>query len=289
MRKLLIFLEQASQHFIISLAILITALIGMADYYIGPDLSTTLFYFLPIAIAAWYSSVSVGAALACLAAFTWLITDIGAGREYTYLTIFVWNTAVRLGIFLFVSLLISNLKRLLHQEELTSETDYLTGILNSRGFTEKFAQEYERSARLQKVFSMAYIDIDDFKKINDKLGHATGDKLLTMVVDALSKSLRKIDILGRMGGDEFVILFPETNSDGVKHAYLHAHTQLMEIIKQNDWPISFSIGIVTFEDMPDSMQGALDVADQLMYSVKNSTKNSVMFKSWYRNVKKTED
>lgn len=92
-------------------------------------------------------------------------------------------------------------------DETAADTDYLTGALNPRGFYERVQQEIGRSARTHKPFAVAYIDLDNFKVVNDTLGHSVGDELLITVVSILDNHLRKIDVVARLGGDEFAILF----------------------------------------------------------------------------------
>jgi len=258
----------------------ITLLIGIVDYLLGPEISTTILYFIPIVIAAWYGSKTMGLLTSFSAAFIWLITDIGSGREYSHIATYGWNTGMRLGIFIFITLLLVKLHRSLNAEETAADTDELTGALNARGFKERLSEEYARSTRSGAAFSLAFIDVDNFKTVNDTLGHSSGDLLLISIVKSINESLRKTDHLARLGGDEFVILFSETDDSIVVPAFTHVHKRLMDLVAENNWPVTFSVGIVSYDALPASPAHAIKIADEIMYGVKKSTKNNVIYKTW---------
>jgi diguanylate cyclase (GGDEF)-like protein len=130
------------------------------------------------------------------------------------------------------------------------------------------------------VFSIAYIDIDNFKHINDTFGHASGDEVLNIVAETLRTNLRNVDVVARLGGDEFVVLLPETDSKEVKEAFRHAHRNLVEGFAKHSMPITFSIGVVSFDSCPESFKQAVQVADETMYSVKRKVKNNIVYQVW---------
>lgn len=280
MKALNHYLSQRPFRSICIIACCITIVIGVADHLVGAEVSTTIMYFIPITIAAWYGSRSLGLAISLLATFIWLITDVTSGAEYSHMAIYGWNTLMRLGIFVFITILLSRLHDILNLEEIAADTDALTGALNVRGFRERLAEEYARSMRSGRPFSLAFIDIDDFKKINDTFGHSVGDILLSTVANTINSNLRQTDHLARMGGDEFVILFSETNEDIVHAAFTHVHKRLMEIINMHNWPVTLSVGVVSFGTLPESPSRIIKIADDIMYSVKKSTKNNVVYKTW---------
>jgi diguanylate cyclase (GGDEF)-like protein len=280
MKTLLKFLDKMSFAAICVLTVLITLIVGVVDFMIGHEISSALFYVLPIAIASWYGGRKPGILVSVLAAATWLITDIGAGQQYSHPAILPWNTFMRLAIFLLIALLLAAFRGLLHAEALAAKTDHLTGALNRLGFQERFAEEYARSARFSRAFSLAYLDIDNFKHVNDTLGHAAGDQALMAVAHTLKANLRMTDVVARLGGDEFAVLFPETGGAAVREAFAHVHQRLLQAMQERDWPLSFSVGVVAFESVPENLDQALAATDELMYSIKRSTKNNVIYQSW---------
>lgn len=132
-----------------------------------------------------------------------------------------------------------------------ARTDPLTGLLNRRGMDELVAQELERSNRYQSPFSLGLIDIDHFKKINDRYLHTGGDKVLVEVAEALKSSLRTVDHIGRVGGDEFQVIAPETTREGADVLSERIHAAVEETVityKDETIPVRVSIGFAVAEE-----------------------------------------
>ena len=123
---------------------------------------------------------------------------------------------------------------------------------------------------------MAYIDLDNFKAINDRLGHTVGDTLLITVTKTIASNIRSSDILSRFGGDEYVILLPETPTDAAAAFLEKIHFQLNQAMTANNWPVSFSIGAATYPKAPPRLDEVIKKADMLMYEVKHSGKNRLL-------------
>jgi diguanylate cyclase (GGDEF)-like protein len=119
------------------------------------------------------------------------------------------------------------------------------------------------------------MDIDDFKMVNDHFGHSTGDILLRSVVETISSNIRVSDIVARLGGDEFAILMPETGHESAQAVISRVQRNLLDIVQRNGWPVTFSIGVVTCISPPDSIEEVLKKADDLMYLIKNKSKNMI--------------
>ena len=98
----------------------------------------------------------------------------------------------------------------------SSRSDPLTGVANSRVFLELLKREIARARRYKRPLTLAYLDLDNFKSVNDILGHAMGDKVLQTVVSTVNANIRVTDVVGRLGGDEFVLLLPETDMQGAR-------------------------------------------------------------------------
>ncbi len=130
--------------------------------------------------------------------------------------VYILNMIIELGSMIMVVLLLSSIRSLLDHQKRLAQTDSLTGAMNSVAFLDAIRHEIIRSNRYRHPFSVVYFDIDDFKKINDQFGHTTGDEVLRSVVSKTRKHLRQTDIVGRLGGDEFGILLPESNSEAAE-------------------------------------------------------------------------
>jgi diguanylate cyclase (GGDEF)-like protein len=150
--------------------------------------------------------------------------------------------------------------------------DVLTQLYNRRAFAEMAEAEIERVARYGGRFTVAYLDLDDFKQINDRFGHETGDRVLVQTAQAIRKSLRVNDIVARLGGDEFIVLLPQTEPSDAEAVLRKLETQLSDVMKQGQWPVTVSIGAATFEKPPASVKQMVEVVDGLMYSAKASGK-----------------
>ena len=156
----------------------------------------------------------------------------------------------------------------------------MTGLCNNRGFYKKANEELIRSQRYKGVFTVAYIDLDNFKEINDNFGHMVGDELLQKVAKIMKENSRKTDVVARLGGDEFAILFSETGFQPADEAFRKLNHILSENISKSNWSTTLSAGLVTYEVAPNSVKQMVQVADDLMYSVKKEGKNNVFHKAW---------
>lgn len=119
-----------------------------------------------------------------------------------------------------------------------------------------------------------YLDIDNFKTVNDTQGHSEGDHLLRQVASTLTTAVREIDTVARLGGDEFGLLLPETGGDAAVTVATKISAGLKVQVEQH-WPVTFSIGMVTYLTAPESADEMIRVADTLMYEVKDSGKNEL--------------
>jgi diguanylate cyclase (GGDEF)-like protein len=255
----------------------LVGLVGTIDFLTGYELSLSIFYLLPIVLVTWFANRRTGFVLCGSSAVVWMFVDYAAGHTYSYWLIPVWNAAVRLGFFTITTYLLGELKTHLRKEESLSRTDSLTQILNSRAFTEASHTILQLAARHDHSTVLGYIDIDDFKIVNDQSGHSEGDRVLKSVAHTLSASLRSADIVARVGGDEFAVLMPETESAAAQTAFSRLHRELTQLAEIHRWAIGFSIGVAVFPTAPRSIDEALKVADGLMYRAKKSGKNTIIY------------
>jgi len=260
---------------------LLLGVISATGYLVGYEITVSLFFLIPIALATWYRSHHIGIIFCILSTLIWYLVDTAsAGHPYNNPFAPYWNSALRLGLFLITVQLLIQLKARLNTEKELSRTDSLTGAMNGRGFTEVAEKLFELSARHNRPTTIAYIDLDDFKKVNDEFGHHEGDRVLQTVGGILLNSVRKSDIVGRLGGDEFSVVLPETNEIGAKSTFLKLKDELSDAMKQHSWPIGFSVGVVSFDLPPAKLDDAIRSADALMYHVKKHGKNNMVFKHY---------
>lgn len=263
-------------------AVLLVFVLGFLDYETGYELSFFVFYTFPLALMAWYLGYwgSIAATIFCF--ITWMIADFTSGHTYTEKWIFYWNAFVRLIFFMMISLMVAMIKRQFDIERSYARIDGLTGLYNGRIFREKFEEGQQLARRLETPYAVAFIDLDNFKKANDTMGHAKGDEILQRVCKTITKNLRTTDIVGRMGGDEFSIFFPGTDMKGVEQVLKDLHKKLMDLVGEESWPIGFSIGVVSInanEVSTVDKTEAIRLADKLMYKIKQSGKNNFLVQS----------
>jgi len=254
--------------------------LGILDYMIGPELSFSVFYTGPIVLAGWYGGKWVGLALIFLSATIWLCADLATGEIYSSWMVPAWNTFVRLAFFAIILWLLLVVRQKLALEESLADTDPLTGLSNRRFFMEQLEREYARMQRYPEPFTIAYFDLDNFKYINDSMGHDEGDALLLAVSTTLSSSIRTVDFAARLGGDEFAVLFPMLEKDDALPVLEKLQTELLEAMKEKTWPVTFSIGAITFTTVMDSSRDMVKKVDDLMYTVKKSGKNNIRHLVW---------
>lgn len=279
MKTLFSILDKRPATHIWQLALLIILALSFFQIAFGQSVFIEIFYIFPITLASWYGSRKTGIALALSSAL--LLTIINTFNTQPNLVKLLAYGFPCIISFSFLAILITNFRNVHRVESTAADTDSLTNINNSRGFYVELANELLRSTRYQHIFSLAYIDVDNFKNINDTLGHAEGDRVLIEIANCLKESLRITDSVARLGGDEFACLLPETEQEDAKLAFAKASALLKKRMKNRHWPISFSVGLVTFETIPSDIKEAMRISDDLMYSVKNAEKNNVSYKLWH--------
>ncbi len=257
---------------------MLIALIWIVDIKTGYEVSFSIFYLIPIALVTWYGGRVLGILTALVSATAWLLADLKGGHQYSSLFIPYWNASVRLGFFMITTFSLFYIRKLLEhleQERDLARTDSLTGLMNMRYFEELAGMELERSRRYQRPLTMVYLDCDDFKLVNDRSGHQAGSELLHLIAQIIRKNLRSVDLLGRFGGDEFIILLPETAAEAGREMIKRLQARLLEAVQSMKQSVTFSIGVATFLKPPDSLEEMIRTADRIMYQVKGRGKNRI--------------
>jgi len=257
----------------------LAAIIGIADYITSFDLTLSLFYLIPILLAAWYIDQAAGIVLSITSAIIWFTTGvITLPSRGIPMWILIWDAAVLLGFFLVSAILLANLHRSLNRERKLARTDYLTGILNSRAFHEQATIEIARAKRSQKPFTIAYFDLANFKEISNHFGQVEGEKVLRFIGKELSRFLRVTDVIGRMGGEEFIILFSETDQQNAYSVIARLYGLLTAEIHKRKWPILVSMGVLTCNDTAIELDKVLREIDKMMYGAKRSGKSQITYR-----------
>ena len=272
-------LEKLSPPFKRFLGFALIGVIGTLDILTEYSMAFSIFYVMPISFAGWLMGRRIGILASLISTFVWLLTDL-SGHIYTNPIVPLWNTLVRLTFFCLVALLLSALKSSMERERAVARTDYLTGAGNLRFFLELLQKEIDRSLRYQHPFTLVYIDVDNFKTVNDQFGHIIGDEVLRTLVRNITTHVRKTDTVARLGGDEFALLLPETTQESARVAISKLQDGLLKEMQQNKWPITFSVGVLTCSAPPVKAGELVRIADELMYSVKYGGKNAITYSTY---------
>ena len=270
-------LDQFPQFIIISFSLILVIIILLLDSLITIDLGISIFYLFPILLVTWYNDKKMGIffSFICSVAWLWAETNISKNPE---LWLEEWNALVRFCFFVIVTYLLSELKEAYEREKKLARTDSLTGAVNRRFFGEILHGEIQRLARYSHPFTLAYLDVDNFKNVNDQLGHSQGDYLLMVIRETIELNIRHTDKLARLGGDEFALILIEIDYEKANIVLNRIQEKLLKMVTIKKMPVSFSIGAITYYTSPNSVDDAIEEVDCLMYDIKNSGKNGLKHK-----------
>ena len=245
------------------------------DRATGQNPSFLCFYLMPVSFFIWFTTRRIGVLVSVLCAAVWLVENASDKAHLFLSEISYLNMSIELVFFFLVTLLLSSLKEALGINEELSRVDALTGAVNRRAFYDLAGREIARLERYKHPFTVAYMDIDNFKVVNYRFGHKAGDQLLRSVADTVRKNLRKLDIVSRFGGDEFTMLLPETGAEAAQVVLSRMRNILLNIMETNKWPVTFTFGTVTFLKPPSSVEEMVKKVGSLMYSGKDSGMNTI--------------
>ena len=219
-------IDHRSRTEIMTVAVCGVLVVGGIDYLTGFEVSMSLFYLGPVAVAAWYAGKWGGVAIALLSCLSWYVADWASGSQYSLAAISVWNTIVRFGFFLTTGLLLTELRKSLRGQQYLARTDSLTGLYSRRAFEDRLAHDLSLARRHKSAVTLTYVDVDDFKAVNDTHGHVEGDRVLQVIGKVLKGSVRGTDTAARIGGDEFALILPDTDGSAARQVTLEAHARV---------------------------------------------------------------
>jgi diguanylate cyclase (GGDEF)-like protein len=247
----------------IALGLAVIALGGLVDVTTGRDLSLSIVYIGGVAFMAWIGSFRVallGAVAAAVAVTTdGFVNSVGPATA-------VSNAVTAFALLIATAAVVDRLRKALIRESNQARYDPLTGLPNRRACEERGALEVARLERLGDALSVAFLDFDGLKQVNDNRGHAAGDAALVHLATSSQKLLRPTDMLARIGGDEFVLLLPHTDYDEATTVIRRIQARLAEA--DGGEPASVTVGLVTWRSAPPSVEQLFVEADALMYSAK---------------------
>jgi diguanylate cyclase (GGDEF)-like protein len=276
--KFVKYISAFSNTFLILLSLIMVILIGFIRYMTGPEFAFSLFYLFPIIIVSWNLGRWAGIFISFSSALSWLAADLTMLNKFSNAMVPYINETFRLIVFITIVNIVFELKCALENHKKLARTDPLTDISNRLGFYELATMEINKARRYKRSISMMYIDIDDFKIVNDTYGHHKGDALLCAVAKTIRQHIRVIDIVTRFGGDEFGVLLSETGAESAAQVVKKLKKKVLEHVRDNGCPVTLSIGVATFISPPVRIDEMIDAADSQMYLAKQNGKNRTRYK-----------
>ncbi|MGE5344524.1 MAG: GGDEF domain-containing protein [Acidithiobacillales bacterium] len=276
MGRILELVERLPGRVVYGVAALLVGLVSLLEWMAGEDVSVSFFYMLPILLATWKGGLFPGFILnASCAAIRLLLVVVWQGPDLLRRPALYWDLVFEGVFFITLTLIAAALRDLNLRQSLLARTDPLTGVANRRAFYERAELELSRMRRLMEELTVAYIDVDDFKQVNDELGHEAGDDLLRDVAATFVGRVRSTDLVARLGGDEFALLLSATGSGAARALLDELCATLAAEMTRQSWPVTFSVGAVTFARPPASANDLLRRVDEMMYRVKREGKGGL--------------
>lgn len=238
-------------------------------------LGVSLVLLVPIMLVAWYVNATWALTLVGLVVLSWHVADRVELTESVPLWVVNVNSGVRATVFSLVVLLTAALRTAYRRQHVLATRDALTGLVNRRQFMTTAEAERRRARRYGHAITLGFLDLDDFKAVNDRYGHEAGDQVLRVVGMYLMRRLRNVDTVARLGGDEFVVLLPQTGPQAGATTIAEVQSGAVSELRAQGFDVGLSAGVATFVEPPDSVDEMLDTADRLMYEAKRADKGAL--------------
>jgi diguanylate cyclase (GGDEF)-like protein len=252
---------------LVAVAQITLVLVVVLDFVTGPDLSPALLYLVPLIFVVWTAGMRWGLAMAVAVTLAEFIVFELESPGVSQVVI-VANTLERLVFYVIIAWLIGAQRSLFEEQRALASTDALTGLMNRRAFFEEGERVLERDHRAGRTVACLFVDLDGLKEVNDRDGHRAGDRLIGRFVAAAQPHLRLTDLFARVGGDEFVVLLPETDRDEATEI---AERLLDELARAaGEPPLSASVGVAVSGPGGGAIDGLVRDADEAMYAAKRA-------------------
>jgi diguanylate cyclase (GGDEF)-like protein len=255
--------------------LLLTLVVYWVNAVTPPAARLGILYIIPVLLVTWTEGLAWGILFAVV---TTGFREAIAWVQMPADTPTVWRIVSGLAYLAVLGVAMAGLQTLRRREAQMARLviqDPLTNVLNARAFAERLGQELDRNRRYPRPLALMYMDLDNFKVINDTHGHQTGDAVLKLVADAMRISVRQADVVGRLGGDEFAVIMPETDAHLADAAAKRLVVGLRNVFKGTP-NVTASIGVVSCTATEASTDDLLRRADQAMYDAKKSGKDRVV-------------
>ncbi len=261
------------------IAFLLVLFIGSFDVTAGyNNISMAFLYLFPIILITWFEGGIPATIIAIFSAITWSIADAASGPVYSHIAISIWNTVMVFGMFSIVVYSFATIKKLMIKERAFTGNSGTVHAADAALFYEEGQREMKRAARYKRPLTLARLAINHYNRITGTLGWDMGESLVLAVTETVMKTLRATDIVAKLDTHEFAILMPETKKEDAEVAVRKVQEHLSEMVKQNDWPVSFSIGVVTCTAPAATIDDLVTMAGDLMKAAPDDSGNRVQYR-----------
>jgi len=240
--------------------------IAALDWLTGPEVSVSLLYAIAVSGVTWLGGRRHGMLVSGLAAVQSTGAQVLVDGSLTVVALL--NAATRLGVLFVIVSLVAALRGSLIEQRHRAMVDPLTGAMNRRSFHMVAERDRLRAGRNGSAVTIAYFDLDDFKEVNDRFGHAAGDRLLQVFAGSVRLGIRGSDVLCRMGGDEFVLMLPDTDANEAVIVVDRVREVLADCCRSEAVRVTTSVGVATYRFPPSTVDAMIAGADELMYRAK---------------------
>ena len=269
-------LESLPRSAAVGVVLVLCLAVGWIDYATGTEVRVLPLYFTATSFGAWRLgrsgvSVSVASALS-----TWIAAQWFDPANQWSSAIWISNIATQGAALLFVGMLVATLTEQLRVANAANRRDSLTGLRNRHGLLSDTAIAIELCRRNERAIALAFVDLDNFKQVNDRLGHKAGDLLLQVCAGVIQQNCRSTDIAARLGGDEFVIAMPELQSAEAQVVMDRLRQTFTAQPEVADSQVSMTIGVLVAPRADLTIESLLTRADSLMYEAKRAGKDRVI-------------
>ena len=253
--------------------VIATGAVGTLDHAL-PMVGFAILYMPIVCGASWALGAREGHFVALIAAFLAVMPGLRSGSS-TDPEVFALGVAVRIATSLFLSGAVASFRRSYDREQFHAHRDRMTGTLNKEVFQQRCAAAIHDAVRTAQALLLVILDLDDFKAVNNSRGHQTGDEVLMTFVEGVSSIMRREDLVGRIGGDEFSLLVRVPSiaeGQGLAH---DIHARLSAILAASRYPVTCSMGALLIPaHAPRDIAQLMHEADQAMYRAKQAGKNA---------------
>ncbi len=260
---------------VVAAALVLTGGLGAIDYVAEQDLSFLVFYLIPVFLVTLRAGLWPGLLTSLAGTAVWFIANVNLFRQEPGEFIPFWNFAETLGVFAFFTYVLSSLVDALDEERQMSRYDARTGIVNRRHFLELLEGEIGRSRRFRRPFTLAYMDLDSLRTVNELRGRSAGDALLSRLGELLLRETGDADTPARLGGDEFAVLMPETGYEAAHAALGTLRGRIGAMLAENGCAVTVTMAAVTSTNPAHSAEEMIGMADRLMYAKKAEGKGGI--------------